>query len=139
MDYGSCRNCNSLNADELKTLRRNSLDLETQLDRFTNAFHDFIQRPGLRMAPRQLRDGCDVKTLLVPLDHDVKLALHIGLPPSMVDESTQFMGTKLFSPSQSYTCHFPSPALPASMAYREASGVRCALSSESRIDKTREF
>jgi hypothetical protein len=137
-----------LNADELKILCRNSLNLEIKLDpsriRSMTSSRDRarVWRPG------SCGTVCDVKTLLVALDHDVKLALHIGLPPSIVDESSKLwldgaprMPPReiLFSSSPSYTCHVPSLARAAPLAYREAVEFGALYHRRARTNMKRKF
>ncbi|MGA7409558.1 MAG: hypothetical protein WBW33_03675 [Bryobacteraceae bacterium] len=40
---GSCRDCNALNADELKALLRHTLRFEAQFDRLANALADLVE------------------------------------------------------------------------------------------------
>jgi hypothetical protein len=48
---------------------------ETQLGRFANPLHQFVEGSGLGMATGDLRDRSDVIAVLVALDDHVKLAL----------------------------------------------------------------
>jgi hypothetical protein len=53
---------------------RRALDIQTQLDGFTNALRNLVERPRLRVAGGDLWNGGDVETFLVALNDDIELA-----------------------------------------------------------------
>jgi serine/threonine protein kinase len=65
-----------LDSDEIEGFELVALDFEAKLDGLADPGHQLIQRPGLRMATPQGRDGADVVPLGVALDDDVELAGH---------------------------------------------------------------
>jgi hypothetical protein len=70
---GSCRDCDALNADELKAPLGCTFHFEAQLDRFTNALRYLVERSSLGVASRELRDGRDITPFLIALNYDIEL------------------------------------------------------------------
>jgi hypothetical protein len=59
-----------LNADELKTLRGRTFDVETQFDGLANTLRNLVEGPRLRVTSRKLRDRSNVEPFLVALYDD---------------------------------------------------------------------
>ena len=81
------RNRDALYADELQSLFRRALGLQAQLYGFANALGDLVQRTGLCMACRDLRNRGDVIAFPVALNDDIELAWHGESSHSIVDFS----------------------------------------------------
>jgi hypothetical protein len=77
VDFGSCRNGDALDTDEFETVRRHTLNFKAQLDGFTNARGNLVQRTALGVASGELRDGGNVKALFITFNDDIELALHV--------------------------------------------------------------
>ena len=64
----------ALHADEFSLCAFVALDLDTKLDGFANAFHQFVERTRLRVTAWQLRNAGDVVTFPITLDDDTVFA-----------------------------------------------------------------
>jgi len=73
-ESGSCGDGNSLDSNELQWVFRPALHLQAQLYRFANPLRDLVQRPSLRVACRDLRNGGDVVAFLIAFNNDIELA-----------------------------------------------------------------
>ena len=78
-------NRDTLHTNELRFRRQIAFDLQAQLNGLSNPFHEFVERPSLRVATGQLRNAGNIITILIPLDDNVELAFfefsHINLMP----------------------------------------------------------
>src|ERR1035438_587714 len=70
----TCSDADALHSDELRRRPNISLDLQAQLDRFSNPNDELIKRARLSMATGQLRNAGDIVTLRVTFHDDAELA-----------------------------------------------------------------
>lgn len=73
---GSCLHQQSLNTDEMGRLRHIALDFQAEIDCLSDAFHQSVERFGLRMTSAEFRNRRDVIARLVSLDDDAEFSLH---------------------------------------------------------------